>query len=302
MGCLFSSDFAFKYPFSGAAKSLLAEVGREAVDAASLRRAASRVVALLGGAREWGSGREALVDYALARLVLACWDKPSVTWKFARRLAASTLKSLDDEDLEALGKDFFSSLEVGESGYCVSLADFLSNGGELLYAPLEHGRVFLDRQEFESLLRSAAARRIALLSFSRKEVPSLVFDVAKEFEARIPREEESRSRAGKYLALPCIARILEGMPEGKRFYGAMALSIACVKDGLPREDAEKVLKRYVENCAKGSQPYTWREALSTLEWVYRHASIGFSCKRMMEQGIVSDCGECVLARRGKHSE
>lgn len=298
MGLLLSSDFASKYPFSNAAKALLREVGREAVNTDKLRRAGERLIGVLQGTPlPTISSRERAVDYALARLVLACWDRPSVTWKFARRLAIRGLKAIDDEDLEALGKDFFPSLETSGDEYVVSLPEFANGGGELLYAPLEKGKIFLERGDFEGLLRDAAAHRIADISFPRKDIPAMVFEVAKEFEPRIPRDPSQQRHAGKYMALPCIVKIAAGMPEGKRYYGAMALSIASVKDGLPREDAEKILRQYVENCVKGSQAYTPREALITLDWVYKHPSIGFSCKRMKEQGIIVDCRECALGRQ-----
>ena len=179
----------------------------------------------------------------------------------------------------------------------------MKNGRSLLYAPLEQGKIFFSRSELQSLLKKAIESRVSdLSSISLKTLPPFVSEVAKEIEPRIPREQARTTHAGKYLELPCMKKILQGMSEGKRFYGAMALAIACVKDGLSKDDAVKLVSTYAENCSKGSAPFTVREAQTSVEWIYRHPSIGFSCNKMREQGLPVDCVGCPLAlerRRAK---
>lgn len=295
------AEFVSKYPFASAARKLLSEVGRESVSADKLRLAGERVLSILSNKPVplFSSAREAASSFALSRLIVFAWDRPSTAWKYAHHLVKRSFEKIEDSEIQELAEDFFPSLKIvpfseGEK-YAVSLFDFLAFDGELVYAPLEKGQLFFSRDEFKEVLKDAAVRRVAAFQgFSRSQIPPIVFDIAKELEPRIPREQSQRTGVGKYLALPCMQRIAQGLPEGKRYYGSMALSIACVKDGLAHEDAVKILQQYVEGCAKGSQAYTLREATATLDWVYKHASIGFSCNMMKEQGVIDSCEGCTL--------
>ncbi len=66
-----------------------------------------------------------------------------------------------------------------------------------------------------------------------------------------------------------IKKIRAGLSEGQRFYGCMKLCRACYRDDLSFEEASKVIVEYVSACAVGSSPFTEKEALGYLEWVYR---------------------------------
>jgi len=303
-------EFAAAYPFSIKARKLLETIGEEELSSQRLRSAAERLLDVLHGrkASRERLARDAVVDYVLARIILAAVDRPSAARKYASALARAALERIREEGAEqdffVLAKDFLPSLEVQGGEYVVSLFDYLKAGKNLLYAPLEKGRLFLSRQEAEALLEKAIEARVSdLSSISLKTLPPIVFEVAREVEPRIPREEaRPAAHAGKYLELPCTKKILEGLGEGKRFYGAMALAIACVKDGLSKEDAVKLVCSYAENCAKGSSPFTAREAQASVEWVYRHSSIGFSCTKMREQGLPCDHAACPLALERRHAK
>jgi len=302
-------EFAAAYPFSSRARELLKSVGKEELSPQRLRSAGERLLDAIQGRKPFReqSARERVVDYVLARILLAAIDRPSAARKYASSVARAALEKIGDETIEEqfaeLAKDFFPSFKESDGEYVVSLADYLKNGSGLLYAPLEAGKVFFSRNELQSLLKKAIEARVCdLSSISLKTLPPFVSEVAKEIEPRIPREQARTTHAGKYLDLPCMKKILQGMSEGKRFYGVMALAIACVKDGLSKEDAVKLVSTYAENCSKGSSPFTVREAQTSVDWIYRHPSIGFSCNKMREQGLPVDCAGCSLAlerRRAK---
>jgi len=299
-------DFAADYPFSSKGKELLKNIGKEALTPQRVETAGQRMLDSMTGSRTTSTGaRERAVDYVLARILLAAIGRPSATRKYAAAIAKQAVEKLVESPeayLETLAKDFLPSIRPTEaSNYSVSLADYLTSGNPLLYAPLEKGQLFFTRAELAELLYNAIKNRVGdLSSVSLKTLPPMVFEAAKQLEPRLPKEKLlSGFKSGKYLELPCIKAVHAGVAEGKRYYGSMALAIACVKDGVPKEDALKLASEYAENSVKGSSPYTAREAMQTIDWVYRNPSIGFSCTKIREQGLPTECGNCPLANERK---
>lgn len=98
-----------------------------------------------------------------------------------------------------------------------------------------------------------------------------VAELAEAFLAKdIPKEAIAIPYKGKYLSLPCSQKILEGLPQGKRSFGAQQLAVACRLDGLSQTDAEPVLKAYVKACShSAADPFTDAEALDWLKWTYK---------------------------------
>ncbi|MEW5956011.1 MAG: hypothetical protein AB1626_05765, partial [Candidatus Micrarchaeota archaeon] len=210
-------EFAAAYPFSSKARELLKTVGKEELSPQRLRSAAERLLDALQGRRppKERTAREKVVDYVLARIVLAAADRPSATRKYASAVARQALERVEEADAEqdfvALAKDFFPSLDVSGGEYVVSLSDYLKSGSGLLYAPLEKGRLFFSRPELGGLLRKAIEARVSDLSaISLKTLPPFVPEIAREVEPRIPREQARVTHAGKYLDLPCMKKISEG--------------------------------------------------------------------------------------------
>ncbi|MCL5011625.1 MAG: hypothetical protein M1594_01890, partial [Candidatus Marsarchaeota archaeon] len=142
-----------------------------------------------------------------------------------------------------------------------------------------------DSRTLESVVKKAVVKKIEDIHVS--DAPSVLKNEALKFQPVFPSGEK-----GKLLSKKCMVEILKGVGEGKRYYGSMALSIACLKDGLSLDDASNVLKVYVNNCDRGVNSFTEKEALNTLKWVYGRPSIRFSCKVLQSQGLVSDCSDC----------
>jgi hypothetical protein len=60
-------------------------------------------------------------------------------------------------------------------------------------------------------------------------------------------QKAAQNLSGKYLSLPRIQKILEGLPEGQRNIGAHVLAIASRLDGIPKEEAGKNMLSYAGN-------------------------------------------------------
>jgi len=86
----------------------------------------------------------------------------------------------------------------------------------------------------------------------------------------------SQHFTGEYLSLPCIQKILEGLPEGQRNAGARILAIACRLDGASREDAEKVILEYASNCSQ--ENISSSEYLGWINWMYQQEKPFWNCR------------------------
>ncbi|VVB70910.1 Uncharacterised protein [uncultured archaeon] len=124
---------------------------------------------------------------------------------------------------------------------------------------------------------------------------------------RTPEEikEEVKKQAEKLIPLPgslstvnysgitdhlnhqCIKKIIEGLPEGKRYYGCYALSIACFADQLTLDQAMQVIRDYVKKCS-GTAEYSEKEAMATLNWVYKKGVTRLPCNMLYAQGVVTE--------------
>ena len=214
--------------------------------------------------------------------------------KFGWLKSREYAKALQDEDEALLGeiaKDFFPSFEKHSAdSFKVSFIDYLQYGRSLNDASVEKGMVFFDRAELVDCLSSAINVRISDHSKLDSRLPEILAKAAAEMKESL-KEVFARDFAfapkGKYLQRPELQNILKGVGEGKRYYGAMALAIACMKDGLNKDQALEIMQQYVENCASsgGSHPFTQREGQAAVDWVYRHPGINFSFATLKTQGL-----------------
>lgn len=86
---------------------------------------------------------------------------------------------------------------------------------------------------------------------------------------------------GTLLSSPPLLRVLRGLPEGRRHYGAVALAVACRLDGLTEGQAERVVATYMSRCspplppalARGEarQGWTARSPWGLLTWALERA-------------------------------
>ena len=91
-------EFAAAYPFSSKARDLLKSVGKEELSPQRMRSAAERMLdSIQGRVPPDRNARDKVVDYVLARIILAAVDRPSATRKYASAVAKAALDKLGDE-------------------------------------------------------------------------------------------------------------------------------------------------------------------------------------------------------------
>ncbi|MFQ5405880.1 MAG: hypothetical protein ACE5DI_01845 [Candidatus Micrarchaeia archaeon] len=314
-----SEEFVLKYPFCQGARKLLEKSGLETVSNKSIEMAGEFARRLIvASAVELNTelpyrspSKGAVVNYALARLLLACVGDDFVTKKFARNLARVSVLRLrqDKSEFETISREFFPSLRIesGSFDYSVSLFDFLKTDLDLVCAPLQSSRVFLHSGLQEGLLHDYALEKALSQSVYLKvfdlsvinpsSAPKIVQEYASEFAESLPRRAFPRvSNLSGLMDANCIkALVKSGAPEGKRFYGSMALAIACLKGGLSKGDAENFLREYsLKSSKNAAHEFSVRESAASVDWVYRHPSIGFSCARARSQGLAGNSDELCL--------
>ncbi|MBI5035985.1 hypothetical protein HZC09_01450 [Candidatus Micrarchaeota archaeon] len=224
--------------------------------------------------------------YALAKAILSCCSQ-STKNKYAEQKTREYVKRMTEaENLEA-AREFFPAIEKQDGKYVLPLGEYLSYGSSLVHQSVENGKVTIEQDELNALMRSAIKEKF--LNAAIQDVPEEIRKAAAQLE---PPSTAIQSRA-KFLNLACMQYIAKGVDEGKRFYGAFGLSISAKRDGLPKEKAVSFLTEYVQRC-RGTKAFTAEEAKGILDWVYSR-DIGFSCSQTMDNGFEGEyCQKCPL--------
>jgi len=309
-----------KYPFLSSAKAAL-EAGKSELGGEQFEKAITRAVdsVSIGIAKKTGGERVfagvspvgAAEIFTTSRILVSLIDSEFYQNSFARGEALCARELLAGEnggEFVRIVQDFFPSFapvaekfadELAQNSFEVSLYDFLSHGDALSQKNLSKGKVFLSREDalhlFEKSVFFKLRRRVPV-----EGLPPVFKEYATDMRNRLPAPLVRAEYSGKYLSLPCITWILKGVPEGRRYYASMALAVACRKDGLTRDGAAQVMGQFVQACGNSAHPFTTREALASLDWVYRRTP-RFSCRYHREHGLGPEGNgyPCEQAMRGK---
>jgi hypothetical protein len=122
----------------------------------------------------------------------------------------------------------------------------------------------------------------------------------KRVEATNRYRAAAQNFTGTYLKLPCIQGIMEGLSEGQRNKGAQILSVACRLDDIPRDEAQKIILEYAQNCT--SENISEKEYLSWVDWIYSQKEIFWNCRFCKELDICNEetCGLHESAYQKEH--
>lgn len=261
---------------------------------------------------------EHLATYASARALLALAGDTYATRKWAAGEAVAFFTELEREPEEVfkqIAQELLPSLQENEGSYTLAVLDYAQHGRDLAHQAVEEGRVWLDHQQILHLLKRSIENKL-LASVPRSalhDAPVELKKAAEELRAKLPKYEiPLASIGGKlgprglYLARACIQELRKGASEGKRWYASMALSLALRHDRIPLEQAKEIITEFANNCSKGARPFTAREAITTLEWVYkRDGPARISCRNLISQGLIPDyCPTCPYkgGRRKRNEE
>ena len=305
------SRIAANYFFSAQARTLLASLSLDSVSVEDMERSANFASRLIASSKSktdfapwWANDGSELKSIALCRMLLAASNNSYASRMFGEGLAKLCTLRLALEDgkvLLALLSQLYPTLSFDGKKFAMGIKDYLSGPNELAYADIDKGSVSLDQDELLGMAAKLLSNRASdISSIDAKAIPKLARDFAPEFSSALPKSPVLPGSvfAGKWLSQPCMKKILAGVGEGKRYYGSMAISIACQKDGLSKAEASAIMQQYVANCQRSSHDFRESEALATLDWVYKHPTINLSCKMMLTQGLIdSYCPACPHLKR-----
>ncbi len=207
------------------------------------------------------------------------------------RLALNVFRN-DAETTLDYAKELFPSLLAEGEDFSINLFEFLNSEQDPSLSQVRSGKVILAYEDICYVLSNLVVRK--LMSLPSIDLPSPLKTAAESLTAELYQPPAPGSKVNS-LSLQCVEKVKSGMPEGQRYYGSLALAIACHADGLNKKDAEGVMLLYVKACQKGSNSFTDREAIACMDWVYTRGISSFrSLRGTPFEAIHSKCIGCPL--------
>lgn len=270
--------FAYKYPFSSAASSVLKQLGTslESISPEALQRASSIVASISQGKPYKADIREhsellelEITAFPAAKILLSLLKRQLLYVRFSRAVADSVLSSLEAEKTEAL-LDLASELgirfELAEEQFLarVNLLDYLNaefsqDFMKLVNQRLEAGQVFLQRNEFARMISETAFKKILRsLPVNTKNVPEKFRKHAKELASRVSEKKifsELKLPASIESFPPCMSELYARLSAGEKIghAGNYSLAVFLAASGFPQEQMLELFKKapnYKEHIAK----------------------------------------------------
>jgi len=294
--------FEDEFPFSNSAVKKLEQnkTNLSEISADELEGAKNHIMAKISGRIENSGALDRIKTFAISRILLASAGSEPLSNKFAAEeiKEAVDLLQKDEQKLDWLAKDLIPTLNKEEKAYSISLFEFVEiDNSQIIKRNVENGRVTLEKGELVEILRKMIRKKTILATIDESKIPARFKEssaaMLKEADAFLPKAQ--LGFRSKTLELPCMKKMIErGAEEGKRYYGSLAVSIACFKDNLSSEKAEAVMKQYVASCQKGASEFTLKEGLATLLWVYKRKMNRLSCRQLKQQGFgkIEECKQC----------
>ena len=127
--------------------------------------------------------------------------------------------------------------------------------------------------------------KIEMYQISEVMVAQIVEDWL-DLNEKLPSHKIGSEFTGKYINLPCIKTIREGMPSGKRAFSSQQIAIACRLDGKNPKETEKIFSEFVQNCPQTpTTPFTLDEARKWMKWVEKLPQPYFACGQCVKLGV-----------------
>ncbi len=298
---MYNAMFEEEFPFSNAAISKLHSENKVALSEVSddeLFEVASYIESVMRGSKFMPS-MGSIRLFAISRIIVALTGSDMLANKFAESNAKQVVEKLHriPNSLNWLCTDLFKTFKDDGNNYSLELVELIAiDPASLCARNVENGRVYFGKDELIDLVWRIAKKRGTLARIDDAIIPEKfklhARDLIKVVEKLLPAQRFGGFKA-QFLELNCMKRTVQnGAEEGKRYYGCLAISIACLKDSLTQQQAETVIKQYVEHCKTAGSEFTLKEGLTTLAWVYKRQLKGFSCNNMRSHKFAREHIEC----------
>lgn len=261
-------DFAYRYPFSDEAKSIIGGMLLQKVDRVHLVQAKEHVNTLLNSKGNTLTYIESnylkkdyLLTYLYSRMLVSASSDPWILDRFSGSEAKRSTDSLRFETSQSrinhLGTELGLKLGVDDGVFYMDFISYTKNRPNvkefyLVNQKLKNGKVFLEKNELASVMENVIKSKIkGGLPISRKDLPLEVIAFCKEnpFTVRV---QKTRVEAGKNRGW--IERLLEyPILDGRHRVVNLILAPYFVNvRKLEVEEAVKRISEYIERCKKAN--------------------------------------------------
>ena len=261
-------DFAYRYPFSEDAKSIIREMSLQKVDRVHLTEAKEHIDSILKSKDHpftyTESGyikKDYLLTYLYSRMLVSASSDPWLTDRFA---SAEAKRSTDSIRIEPEASKIHHlclelGLNIGFEGdlFSIDFINYIKNRPNLkefylVNQRLEKGKVYLEKNELASMMENAIKDKIKEgLPISRKDLPAEVVSFYKEnpFTVRVRKSVVDTGKSRGW-----IERLLEyPILDGRHRVVNLILAPYFVNvRKLEIDDAVKRISEYIEKCKKAN--------------------------------------------------
>ncbi len=261
-------DFAYRYPFSEEAKSIINEMALQKVDQVHLAQAKEHVNTLLNLRNHTFTYTESsyikkdyILTYLYSRMLVSAAYDMWVIDRFAEAEAKRSADSLRTETdalkIRHLGLELGLKVSVDKGLFSIDFLDYTKNRPNmkefyLVNQKLEGGKVFIERNEIALIMEGAIRSKIKEgLPIRKNDLPSEVVSFYKEnpFASRV---RKTNADSGKSRGW--IERLLEyPILDGRHRVVNLVLAPYFVNvRKLEVDDAVKRISEYIEKCKKAN--------------------------------------------------
>ena len=261
-------DFAYRYPFSEEAKSIIKGMSLQKVDHVHLTQAREHVNTLLNARNHTFTYTESnyikkdyLLTYLYSRMLVSAAYDIWVIGKFAgaeaKRSADSLRTETDVLKIRRLSLELGLKVSVDNALFSMDFIDYTKNRPDLkefylVNQKLEGGKVFLERNEIASIMENAIRKKIKEgLPIGKNDLPPEVVSFYKEnpFVSRVRKVSVDSAKSRGW-----IERLLEyPILDGRHRVVNLVLAPYFVNvRKLEVDDAVKRINEYIEKCKKAN--------------------------------------------------
>lgn len=255
-------DFAYRYPFSKAAKGLVLELNPEFSEkylregVLRLRGALNEKSIHFARAEMHDIKLAYLMSYVYARMVASALNEKRALFVYVTAEAARVSEALLDdntEDFMAVAEELDAGITASSGSFAIRFENFLKHAPDaeefnLSRQALEKGFINMSKAEAARFIAEMARQEMMRgLPIPLRELPKAAVEHAKSLRQEYAAHEPSSTRTGSFA---WVERLLAApIPDirHRAVYKILAPYLVNVK-GLPEEEASAVIINYIERC------------------------------------------------------
>ncbi len=268
-------DFAYRYPFSAAAKRIV-EQQRSAIEIKYIDRAEKHIEAARSGKLHYIDVSldylklDYVMTYLYARMILSAMGDRNASLEYSiaeSKRSAEALGTANDAQVAAVAAEIgleIKKSKIGMDEFSIPFTNYITNAPKrpeyaLVNQPIREGNVILGRASLIGLIANAAAMRMASgIAVKTAELPKEIIARAKAMKAAALKNMEATERhKGSSRSSEWIEKLIKTpIPDARHRTVNLILAPYLVNvKKLNDDDAIRIILDYIERC-KGIEPNT----------------------------------------------